>query len=185
MKKHVIVPTLVGAFLTSFSGLAQTGILSNGSLCGCPDVTARDTVWVTDNEGAGVGSATWSCDHLYVLTEQVFVNAEDTLTIEPGTIVLGMEGEGRVETDNSTNYGVGSVRDVEYTTYPGALVVARGGFGGGSMPRKIGTKGSMPAGVNSTVGLSGIRLLLDLIACGATPTALAMSVFPAKKSRNR
>ena len=26
----------------------------------------------------------WSCDHVYVLTEQVFVNAGDTLTIDPG-----------------------------------------------------------------------------------------------------
>ena len=168
MKKHVIVPTLVGAFLTSFSGLAQTGILSNGSLCGCPDVSARDTVWVTDNDGAGVGSATWTCDHLYVLTEQVFVNAEDTLTIEPGAIVLGMEGEGRVETDNSTNFGVGSVRDVEYTTYPGALVVARGGFlnadGTAACPIQFSFLGDP---MDGSTGLDVRGMWGGLVVCGA------------------
>ena len=72
-------------------------IFDAGSSCGCPDMTERDTVWVSDNGGAGVGTATWSCAHTYVLTEQVFVNAMDTLTIEPGTAILGMEGRGRSE----------------------------------------------------------------------------------------
>ena len=112
----------VASFLTH----AQTGILSNGAACGCPEVAARDTVWVSDNDGNGVGTAQWDCAHLYVLTEQVFVNEGDTLRIDPGTVVLGMEGEGRTEVDNVT--GFGAVRDVTYDTYPGALVVARGGF---------------------------------------------------------
>lgn len=100
-----------------------------GSSCGCPDMTERDTVWVTDNGGAGVGTATWSCDHTYVLTEQVFVNAMDTLTIEPGTAILGMEGSGRSEfTAPTGNEDVGYVLSASYDVYPGALVVARGGF---------------------------------------------------------
>jgi hypothetical protein len=102
--------------------------LPSGGACGCPDVAARDTVWVTDNSGAGVGSATWTCDHLYVLTEQVFVNAEDTLSIEPGTVVLGMSGQGMTQIDLPTNIGIGSVREVTYDVYPGALVVARGAY---------------------------------------------------------
>lgn len=31
----------------------------------------RDTVWVSDHDGAVIGSKVWTCDHLYVLTEQV------------------------------------------------------------------------------------------------------------------
>ena len=82
-----------------------------------------------DNGGAGVGTATWSCDHTYVLTEQVFVNAMDTLTIEPGTAILGMEGSGRSEfTAPTGNEDVGYVLSASYDVYPGALVVARGGF---------------------------------------------------------
>lgn len=99
-----------------------------GGDCGCPEVSVRDTVWVTDNVGAGVGSETWTCDHLYVLTEQVFVNAEDTLVIEPGAVVLGMSGEGRTQIDVPTSIGIGSVREVTYNVYPGALVVARGAY---------------------------------------------------------
>ena len=106
--------------------MAQT--LPVGEACGCPEVSSRDTVWISDNAGAGVGSATWTCDQLYVLTEQVFVNPEDTLVIEPGTVVLGMSGEGRNEINVPTTVGIGSVRDVTYDVYPGALVVSRGGY---------------------------------------------------------
>ena len=49
--------------------------------------------WVSDNSGLGTGSDVWSCEHIYVLTEQV-VNAGHP-AIEPGTVVLGMSGEGR------------------------------------------------------------------------------------------
>ena len=94
-----------------------------GENCGCPQIEVRDTIWVSDNSGLGTGSDVWSCEHIYVLTEQVFVNAGDTLVIEPGTVVLGMSGEGRVETDVAVGWGVGSVRDVMYDVYPGALVV--------------------------------------------------------------
>ena len=79
----------------SWQPMAAQGMFDQGSACGCPEVALRDTVWVSDNAGAGVGTVTWSCDHLYVLTEQVFVNPLDTLTIEPGTAILGMGGEGR------------------------------------------------------------------------------------------
>ena len=99
-----------------------------GEDCGCPQIGVRDTVWVSDNNGLGTGTDVWSCEHIYVLTEQVFVNAGDTLVIEPGTAVLGMSGEGRVETDVAVGFGVGSVRDVMYDVYPGALVVSRDAY---------------------------------------------------------
>jgi len=117
-----------GVLLSSTCSWAQTGLFSNGSACGCPSVALRDTVWVTDNNGSGVGTATWTCDHLYVLTEQVFVNSGDSLTIEPGTAVLGMSGSGRQEFSVTANNGVGSVTTVDYDVYPGALVVARGAY---------------------------------------------------------
>ena len=100
------------AFLGSASAFAQG--LPAGEACGCPTVSSRDTVFVSDNNGAGVGTQHWTCDRLYVLTEQVFVNPGDSLTIDPGTVVLGAAGEGRSEVEVAVNFGVGSVRDVSY-----------------------------------------------------------------------
>ena len=114
------------ALLGSASVFAQG--LPAGEACGCPAVASRDTVLVSDNNGAGVGTQHWTCDHIYVLTEQVFVNAGDTLTLDPGTVVLGVSGEGRTQVEVQVNFGVGSVRDVTYESYPGALVVAREAF---------------------------------------------------------
>ena len=125
MKSYVIA---LCALWSTAGSWAQTGLFSNGSACGCPSVALRDTVWVTDNNGVGVGTSTWTCEHLYVLTEQVFVNSGDTLTIEPGTAVLGMSGSGRQEYTVPANNDVGSVLTVDYDVFPGALVVARGAY---------------------------------------------------------
>jgi hypothetical protein len=107
---------------------AQIPSAFQGSSCGCPDVSSRDTVWVTDNAGAGIGTTTWTCDHHYVLSEQVFVNDGDTLTIDPGVVVLGAPGVGRNEVNITVPFGIGLWRSVTYASYPGALIVARGGY---------------------------------------------------------
>ena len=119
--------SIVGMCMLPMSGAGQ-GILDAGSACGCPELSTRDTIWVDDANGDGAGTATWTCDHIYVLTEQVFVNADDMLTIEPGTVVLGAQGEGMSVIEVPANNEVGLVRSVSYSTYPGALVVARGGM---------------------------------------------------------
>lgn len=124
--KVSILAAVAGMFLMPTTSSGQ-GVLDAGSACGCPDLSARDTVWVDDNSGSGVGTMTWTCDHIYVLTEQVFVNAADTLTLEPGTVVLGAPGEGMSVIEVPANNDVGLVRSVSYSSYPGALVVARGG----------------------------------------------------------
>ena len=43
---------------------------------------------------AGTGTTTWSSDTTYILNGFVFVNSGDTLTIEPGTIIKGLPGQG-------------------------------------------------------------------------------------------
>ena len=60
--------------------------------CDCPPVAERPVVEVGDANGMGTGTVTWSCDSLYVLTETVFVNPGDALTILPGTVIQGRTG---------------------------------------------------------------------------------------------
>ena len=122
--KISVLAAVVWMLLLPMPGSGQ-GILDAGMPCGCPELSARDTVWVDDNSGSGVGTTTWTCDHIYVLTEQVFVNAADTLTLEPGTVVLGASGQGMSVIEVPANNDVGLVRSVSYSSYPGALVVLR------------------------------------------------------------
>ena len=168
--KVSILAAVAGVFLMPTIGSGQ-GVLDAGSACGCPELSARDTVWVDDNNGSGVGTMTWTCDHIYVLTEQVFVNAADTLTLEPGTVVLGTAGEGRTEFNVDVNFGVGSVREVTYDAYPGALVVARYGFldaqGTAECPIQFSFLGDP---MDGSVGLEVTGQWGGLALCGAAQT---------------
>ena len=165
--KVSILAAVAGMFLLSTTGSGQ-GILDAGSACGCPEVSARDTVWVDDNSGNGVGTMTWTCDHIYVLTEQVFVNADDTLTLEPGTVVLGAPGEGMSVIEVPANNEVGLVRSVSYSSYPGALVVARGGMlmaaGNASCPIQFSFLGDP---MDGSVGLDVQGQWGGVVLCGA------------------
>ena len=70
-----------------------SGILK-AQQCGCLPLEERSTVILTDNEGAGTGTRTLSCDTLYLLDGFVYVNGGDVLTIEAGTVIQGMPGQG-------------------------------------------------------------------------------------------
>ncbi|MEM6705396.1 MAG: hypothetical protein AAF690_21935 [Acidobacteriota bacterium] len=64
--------------------------LRNGS----GDVISRDNAMFSyvDSaivKGGNIGSETWTANNTYVLTQQVFVTNGSTLTIEPGTVVMG------------------------------------------------------------------------------------------------
>ena len=72
----------------------------------CVYETVTPQVVISDNNGAGTGTTTWTKDNEYLLDGFVFVNDGDVLTIEAGTVIKGKAGQG---TDAS------------------ALIVARGG----------------------------------------------------------
>ena len=55
-----------------------------------PTVPTKDVYSSAD----GVGNVTWSSDTIYVLRGFIFVNAGQTLTIEPGTVIKGQPGQG-------------------------------------------------------------------------------------------
>ena len=61
--------------------------------CDCPPLSQRTDVTITDN-GEGTTTTTWTCDNNYILDGYVFVNADQALTIEAGTIVKGAAGSG-------------------------------------------------------------------------------------------
>lgn len=56
-------------------------------------IETGSTVTVIDH-GEGVGDTTFTADKVWVLSNFVFVNAGQTLTIEPGTVIKGKPGEG-------------------------------------------------------------------------------------------
>ena len=50
-----------------------------------------DEITISD-DGTGTGTTTWTSDNTYILSGFVFVNSEDTLTIEAGTVIKGAAG---------------------------------------------------------------------------------------------
>ncbi|MEC8400203.1 MAG: hypothetical protein VXZ28_02600, partial [Bacteroidota bacterium] len=80
--KHLFLAA--AALFSGFAAMAQ---------CDCPPLANRTEVIVSD-AGQGTGTSTWTCDNTYILDGYVFVNAGQTLTIEPGTVVKGAAGAG-------------------------------------------------------------------------------------------
>ena len=159
------------SYCTLIAGLFAQQNQVFGQDCGCPVVTERDTVWVTDNEGAGVGSQVWTCDHHYVLEGEVFVNAGDTLRIEPGAVVLGAEGAGRIENVVDIPFAFGTIKTVSYGTMPGTLIVSRGAFldaqGTVDCPIQFSFLGDP---LDGSVGLDVRGMWGGLALCGAAQT---------------
>ena len=79
--------------------------LINGITTSDP-ITPGNIVTINDSDLSGAGDVVWTNDNTYVLDGFVFVNDGQTLTIEAGTVIQGMPGEG----ENAS-----------------ALIVARGG----------------------------------------------------------
>ena len=62
--------------------------------CGCLPYGDRPVITLTDNDGAGTGTQTLSCDNIYLLDGFVYVNSGDVLTVEAGTVIQAKSGQG-------------------------------------------------------------------------------------------
>ena len=169
---HLALYRFLFAFCWSLLvGLCALPLRRSGTGVRCPTCRNVDTVWVTDNAGAGVGNQVWTCDHHYVLQGEVFVNPGDTLRIEPGTVVLGAGGEGRSENLVDIPFAFGSVNTVSYSTMPGALIVSRGAFldaqGTATCPIQFSFLGDP---LDGSVGLDVRGMWGGLALCGGAQT---------------
>jgi hypothetical protein len=96
-KKNILkaIATAVFAY-GAFAGLqAQSNL---GAACGCPPVASRPTqllsaqsgyTAVNGTGGGKLSSMTLTCDKTWILDVKIYVDAGNTLTIEPGTVIKG------------------------------------------------------------------------------------------------
>lgn len=118
---------LVPLFLCFMGWFSIQGVTAQIGPCDCLPFSERATIFVSDNNGAGTGTVQWSCNSIYVLTETVFVNSGDTLTIEPGTVIMGREGIVIDTLTYTLPNGNPSLRqDYIFGQEAGSLVVASG-----------------------------------------------------------
>ena len=103
------------------------GVLAQQGPCDCLALNERPIKEISDGEGSGTGTVTWSCDTIYLLTEPVFVNSGDELTIAPGTLIKGRTG---VVFDTLTytlpNGNPSPREDYVYSQHAGSLIVSAG-----------------------------------------------------------
>ena len=95
MKKFShLIATALFAVAAMETGVAQTDL---GSSCGCPSVSSRPTVNLSTlavsggaNDGNLLANTTLTCDKLWVLDKKIYVPNGMTLTIQPGTVIKGI-----------------------------------------------------------------------------------------------
>ncbi len=75
------------------AGFALLAALPDGTVIELPEVVVEpQTIVVSDDTGEG--TTVWTSENQYILDGLVFVNAGDTLIIEPGTVIKGETGQG-------------------------------------------------------------------------------------------
>jgi len=99
-KKHYF-RWLAMAAVSMFVGQELNAQTNIGASCGCPSLSSRTQVVMSSLPGysAITGTyggeltqgATLSCDKTYILDKKIYVPSGQTLTIQPGTVILGAD----------------------------------------------------------------------------------------------
>ncbi len=79
-----------GSSIYNTSGVAMA---ASDNKSGTLGEAEHKTITIKDN-GNGIGTQTWTANNIYLLEGFCFVNAGQTLTIEPGTVIKGKPGQG-------------------------------------------------------------------------------------------
>ncbi len=126
---------------TGDTGTDPSADSSGGVPAGC--VGAGDASARVEVPASIDGDTTWTCDQVYVLTSSTFVNS-GTLTIEPGTTILGGAGSALVIDQGATLDATGTPdAPIVMTSINVGAGAARGDWGGlvliGAAPTNVGT----------------------------------------------
>jgi hypothetical protein len=113
MKKQIVTMLAVAALLMLNSKVSEAQNQNNlGADCGCPPVNTRPVIDLSTLSTAGVLNATntvLTCNNTYLLKEKIYVPDGKSITINPGTVIVGRDL-------NAPGAGIAS-----------ALIVERGG----------------------------------------------------------
>ncbi len=89
--------SLLTAGLASASAISVNA-QSIGAACGCPDVSSRPTVnistLVDGSNNLSSATTTLTCNNLYILNTRLYVNNNQDLFIEPGTVIKANSNPG-------------------------------------------------------------------------------------------
>jgi hypothetical protein len=84
------------AMIAGFAGTAATGSAQSiGAACGCPPVSSRTPVNLSTlldaNGNLSNPSTTLTCNNLYILNTTMYVNNNQDLYIQPGTVIKALQ----------------------------------------------------------------------------------------------
>jgi hypothetical protein len=121
-KKHYFKWLAVAA-VSMFAGQNLSAQTNIGASCGCPTFSSRPQINISTLTGFTAISGTYggeltsgatlSCANTYVLDQKIYIPSGQTLTIQPGTVILGKDNSG-----TGVNQG---------PAYASALVIEKGG----------------------------------------------------------
>jgi hypothetical protein len=95
MKKTILQIASLAVVLTLSSNVSNAQNQNNlGADCGCPPVNTRPTVDLSTLATGGVLNATntvLTCNNNYLIKEKIYVDDNKSITINPGTVLLGRD----------------------------------------------------------------------------------------------
>lgn len=90
---HISISAPTLTFLNSLTFLTFLTFLTTFSACRKSEYLNLSEETITD-QGAGIGTVTWTSDKTYILNGLVYVNEGQILSIEAGTVIRARRGQG-------------------------------------------------------------------------------------------
>lgn len=143
------------------------------------DQNIAETIVTITDYGKGIGTTTLTKDKTWVLNGFVFVNAGQTLTIEPGTVVKGKSGQG--ENASALIVAKGGTIDAEGTaTEPIIFTAEADGTRQAADGSGLENEGNLPI---SARGLWGGVIILGEAQLNSSPGTTSIEGIPTTEKR--